>query len=334
MYLAIWRTSSGEEPADLGAVKLDGLSAEQILDLDLLCLRDQLVALAEQQLAEVGDDLDLAFGRGAVVEDTALFLLLAGGDSYDYVGYPELLAQHGDLGGGACDLDAQEPRVELGGVVVNKTDRLDVGGGIVRVVSGVVDLREYHPRRVSGSDDHRALLVVGLFYLGQRKEGFLEGEAEEQDSRGGDQIIQQLKSDARTLYGHQVQDEKARDEARGYAQKAEQVILPVKVAPQPRVRAEAEQGEDARDQMDGYGVKQHRRRMRLIEKLADPVEKLQNIVEHYSADNDDQYVRKHKHQLAITKPYHKYLPLKNKSLCLIQPKTLLAASTLSLASRQ
>ena len=90
---------AGDERAYLVFVKFDRLSAEQILYFDFLSLRDQLLTVAEEQFAEVGDHLDFTLCLGAVIEDLALFLFLAGGDRHDDILNSLFLADFWDLGG-------------------------------------------------------------------------------------------------------------------------------------------------------------------------------------------------------------------------------------------
>ena len=281
---------AADKCGDLLTVKLDGLSAEQVFDLDLLCLREQLGGVVvKKQLAEVGHHLDGTFGSGAVVEDLALLLLLAGRDGDDDRIDIALRTDARYLRTDADDLYALESGVKLGGIVVHHTDRQQDAGGIFGVGFGIPDLVEDHASCLTGADDHRALHSLGLSGSCQVEEGPLERKAEQQNAGGRHQIIQQKERLAR--HGvDDIQHAKAHTEAERHRKAARQIVAYVKIPPEPRVRAEQQQHQLAGQNIDQNKIKQISRRLNMK-----PFCQRKKVVQNDPADGDDHHIRQQQH---------------------------------------
>ena len=169
---------AGDEIQDLVQIDLDGVPAQQVLDIDLAQAADGDITV--DQLVDAGHHLDLTAGGGANVEEFLPGLGRAGGDGVDDAVDGILLHGGGDLLPAAHDGHAAQPLAPLHGVVVDETadPALDVGA--------VGELGDQSLTGLTGTDDEHIFLVIGmtqtrqmLAYIAQHPPAEADGQGEQ-----------------------------------------------------------------------------------------------------------------------------------------------------------
>ena len=233
---------------DLLLVEGDRRSAEQILDLDVLDLREDLGRIVIlEQLAQIGYRLDAAAGFGAVAHDALTLLLGAGWDREDHEVDVVLAADKRDILGESDDLHTHQLGMILRRIIVHQTYRQDHIGGVIRILLGVFDLLQDHARGITGADDQGAVIffILKLTCLDQMHHRIAESDTEDTDHRNAQDRVQRHELYCRG-FAHQVHKQKAESQAEHDRQAAQGDIARLEVAPHLVIRAEHKQKEEAK----------------------------------------------------------------------------------------
>ena len=188
--------------------------------------------------------------------------------------------------------------MELGGVVVHHADGIQPARNVLRVALGISDLCNDHPSRMSRADDQRALQVFHLALAREAEERCLKGKAEQQHAEQRDEEKNQKEHLARR-HLQQLQQSVARAEAQRRGNAAHDVIMYVKVAPEPRIGTEYPQHQLTGQDVDQDKIKQVAARLHM-----EPVGERKEIVQRDAADSDNENIRKHEHKLTKIQLLH------------------------------